>query len=107
MEARRDRFNPAAFVQPDNFMIGNTPRTLSALRGPGGWNTDLTMNKRFPIGGDRTLEFMASMFNALNHANWNSPDTNIGPASAPNANAGKIIGSQGGRIVQLGLRLNF
>jgi hypothetical protein len=31
----------------------------------------------------------------------------IGPASAPNVNAGKIIGSKGGRVIQLGLRLSF
>jgi hypothetical protein len=53
------------------------------------------------------LEFTASHFNATNHANLNNPDTRIGTAQAPNLNAGRIIGSSGGRIVQLGLRLNF
>jgi hypothetical protein len=43
----------------------------------------------------------------VNHANWNDPDTLIGPASAPNANAGRIIGSTGGRVLQLGLRYSF
>lgn len=100
-------FNPAAFVQPDNFSIGNSQRTYASILAPGGYNHDLTVNKRFTAGGDRTVEFIASMFNATNHANWNNPDTRIGPADAPNANAGKIIGSTGGRIVQLGLRLNF
>jgi hypothetical protein len=100
-------FNPAAFVQPEDFRIGNAPRGHPTLRGPGGWNTDMTLNKRFAAGGDRTLEFTASLFNALNHANWDAPDVAIGPASAPNANAGRINSSSGGRIVQLGLRLNF
>jgi hypothetical protein len=31
----------------------------------------------------------------------------IGPASAPNLDAGKIIGSHGGRVIQLGLKLSF
>jgi hypothetical protein len=31
----------------------------------------------------------------------------IGPATAPNVNAGKIIGSRGGRVIQLGLRFSF
>jgi hypothetical protein len=31
----------------------------------------------------------------------------IGPASAPNVNAGKIIGSRGGRVIQVGMRLSF
>lgn len=100
-------FNAAAFTQPADFSIGSSPRTLSTLRNPGGWNTDLTLSKRFGLGGDRTLESTASLFNALNHANWNAPDTVIGPATAPNVNAGHIIGSSGGRIVQLGLRINF
>jgi preprotein translocase subunit SecY len=33
--------------------------------------------------------------------------TRIGTVATPNFNAGKIIGSNGGRIVQMGLRLNF
>jgi hypothetical protein len=100
-------FNPAAFAQPADFTAGTGPRTVPGLLGPGGYNHDLTLSKRFTLAKDRTLQFDASMFNATNHANWNYPDTRIGPASAPNVNAGKIIGSNGGRIVQLGLRINF
>jgi hypothetical protein len=43
----------------------------------------------------------------LNHANWNYPDPSIGPVSAPNVDAGKIIGSHGGRVVQIGLKFSF
>jgi len=100
-------FNPAAFAQPADFTPGNGPRTIPGLFGPGGYGHDLTLSKRFTLVQDRTVQFDASMFNATNHANWNWPDTRIGPASAPNVNAGKIIGSNGGRIVQLGLRINF
>lgn len=100
-------FNPAAFVNPPDFSLGNGPRVHPTLRGPGAYNHDLTLNKRMAAGGDRTLEFTASFFNATNHANWNQPDTRIGTARAPNFNAGRIVGSTGGRIVQLGLRLNF
>ena len=53
------------------------------------------------------MELSAVGFNFLNHANWNDPDTMIGTASAPNANAGRIIGSLGGRVLQLGLRYSF
>ncbi|MEI9814114.1 MAG: hypothetical protein WDO18_16370 [Acidobacteriota bacterium] len=100
-------FNPAAFVQPPDFTPGNASRTHPFLNTPGGYNHDLTLNKRVAIDTARTLEFTASMFNATNHANWNNPDTRIGTVDAPNVNAGKIIGSNGGRIMQLGLRLNF
>ncbi len=100
-------FNPAAFVNPQDFSTGNGPRIHPTLRGPGGYNHDATLNKRMAIGGDRTLEFTATLLNATNHANWNQPDTRIGTATTPNFNAGRIIGSTGGRIVQLGLRINF
>jgi hypothetical protein len=49
----------------------------------------------------------ASAFNFINNANWNDPDTRIGTAATPNANAGKIIGSRGQRVIQLGLRFSF
>ena len=68
---------------------------------------DLSLNKRLPLGGDRAFEFNATAFNFLNHANWNYPDPNIGPVSAPNVDAGRIIGSHGGRVIQLGLKFSF
>ncbi|MBK9170197.1 MAG: hypothetical protein IPM24_22420 [Bryobacterales bacterium] len=100
-------FNPNAFAQPDDFSMGDAARTHPYLRNPLRQNYDLTVNKRVSLSPDRTLEFSAAGFNFINHANWNTPDTQIGPANAPNVNAGKIIGSVGGRVIQLGLRLSF
>jgi hypothetical protein len=100
-------FNPAAFDQPPDFAIGNASRTHPTLRSPGSQNHDLSFTKRFPLAADRTVEFSAMGLNFLNHANWTDPDVVIGPASAPNVNAGKIIGSRGGRVIQLGLRFSF
>lgn len=100
-------FNPAAFDQPPDFTPGNGPRTHPFLRNPGNQNHDLSLAKRFTLQADRTLEISAVGLNFPNHAVWNDPDTMIGPASAPNVNAGRIIGSRGGRVMQLGLRLGF
>lgn len=100
-------FNPAAFVNPPDFTAGQGPRVHPTLLGPGGFNNDMTLNKRVALSADRSLEFTATLLNAMNHANWNQPDTRIGTAATPNFNAGKIIGSNGGRIVQMGLRINF
>ncbi len=100
-------FNPAAFDQPPDFTMGNGPRTLPNLLGPGFNSLDLSLSKRQPVGTDCALEFSATAFNFLNHANWNYPDPNIGPASAPNIDAGRIIGSHGGRVIQLGLKFSF
>lgn len=100
-------FNPAAFDQPPDFTIGNLSRTHPTLRNPGAQNYDLSLTKRIAFAAERTLEFSAAAFDFTNHANWNDPDNVIGPQRAPNINAGRIIGSRGGRVIQLGLRFNF
>jgi hypothetical protein len=100
-------YNPAAFDQPPDFTPGNGPPTEPDLLGPGYNSMDLSVTKRLPMGSDRALEFSATAINVLNHGNWNYPDPNIGPASAPNVDAGKIIGSHGGRVVQIGLKFSF
>ena len=100
-------FNPAAFEQPADFTTGNASRTDPTLRGPISQNHDLSLTKRFALAADRSMEFSAVGLNFLNHANWNDPDVVIGPESAPNVNAGKIIGSWGGRVIQLGLTFSF
>jgi hypothetical protein len=100
-------FNAAAFVQPPDFTIGTVSRTHPTLRGPMSQNHDLSVNKRFTVAADQTVELSANAFNFINHANWADPDTVIGPANAPNANAGKIIESRGGRVIQVGLRFSF
>jgi hypothetical protein len=100
-------YNPAAFDQPPDFTPGDGPRTLSNLLGPSYSSMDLSVGKRLQMGGERALEFTATAINFLNHGNWNYPDPNIGPLDAPNVDAGKIIGSHGGRVVQLGLKFSF
>ena len=74
---------------------------------PGVHSFDLSVSKRFSISAEHTVELSGAAFDALNHADWNQPDPVIGPASAPNLNAGKIIGSHGGRVIQLGARVSF
>ncbi|HVA00999.1 MAG TPA: hypothetical protein VMV34_05000 [Terriglobia bacterium] len=99
-------FNPAAFNQPPDFTLGDAPRTISSLLGPGSNSMDVSLDKRLPVGSS-SLDFNVTAFNFLNHANWNYPDTTIGPTYAPNVDAGRIIGSHGGRVIQLGLILSF
>jgi len=100
-------YNAAAFVQPPDFTLGNVSRTLPSVRNPSFENYDLNVGKRMPLDNRRTLELNILMLNALNHANWNNPDNVIGPANAPNTDAGHIIGSTGGRVIQIGARITF
>jgi hypothetical protein len=100
-------YNPAAFDQPSDFTLGNASRTNPNLLNPGTQVLDLSIGKRVSAGVDRAFELSVSAFNALNHGDWNHPDPNIGPSTAPNVNAGRIIGSHGGRVIQLGLKFSF
>ena len=100
-------FNPAAFTQPSDFTMGDASRTNPTLRNPLTQNYDLSVSKRFALNAERAVEFNATGFDFLNHANWNDPDSLIGTLSAPNVDAGKIIGSRGGRVIQLSLRFSF
>ncbi len=100
-------FNPAAFEQPPDFTLGDVARTHPTLRNPGSQNYDLSVTKRVAVDAEHAVEFNATGFNFLNHANWNDPDAGIGTAAAPNVNAGQIIGSRGGRVIQLGIRFSF
>ena len=100
-------YNPAAFAQPADFTMGDASRTNPTLRNPGSQNYDVSVSKRVALGAERAVDFNASGFDFLNHANWNNPDPVIGPASAPNVDAGHIIGSRGGRVIQLGTRFSF
>ncbi|MBI5084090.1 MAG: hypothetical protein HZB13_05775, partial [Acidobacteria bacterium] len=100
-------FNPAAFSHPADFSMGSGPRTHPTLLNPGNQNHDLSASKRFALDQERSVEFTASAFNFLHHADWNNPDVVIGTVDAPNVNAGRIVGSRGGRVIQLGLRFSF
>jgi hypothetical protein len=70
-------------------------------------NHDLSVSKRFAVTTEKVLEFTATGFNFTNTGIYAEPDMVIGPLSAPNANAGRINETRGGRVIQLGLRLSF
>jgi hypothetical protein len=100
-------FNPNAFLNPPDFSIGNVSRSHPQLRNPSRQNHDLSVTKRFALASERALEFVGTALNFINHGDWNMPDAQIGTLDAPNVNAGRIIGSRGGRVIQLGLVFSF
>ncbi len=84
--------------------FGNAGR--NSLRGPGFFNTDASLFKKFHLTEGIKLEFRAEAFNLFNHVNLNNPDNCVDCGS----NAGKINGLAPGstmRQFQFGLRLNF
>ena len=61
--------NPAAFMRPVKGQFGNAPRTIDAARWPTFYLLDLSLQKKFKLGGEgkRYLEFRVDAINAFNH----------------------------------------
>jgi hypothetical protein len=56
------------------------------------------------------VQFRCDGLNAFNHFNLGNPNTAIADTrdgGLPNANAGKILGGSGSRVIQLGLKYMF
>jgi hypothetical protein len=64
--------NPAAFAVPQPGTYGNLSR--NALRGPGMYQWDLTLSKKFPFMENKNVEFRAECYNILNHAVFQIPN---------------------------------
>ena len=63
--------NPAAFAMPAPGTNGNLAR--NALRGPGMYQLDLTMSKKYLFKENKNVEFRAECYNILNHAVFQIP----------------------------------
>ena len=98
--------NPAAFsadfsyLAPGEFTYGSSGR--NAYRGPDRINVDLSVAKTTEIKERAKLEIRADFFNALNHTEFQLPNTNIG-----STNFGQISSTYDPRIIQLAARLTF
>jgi outer membrane receptor protein involved in Fe transport len=82
------------------FTYGTLGRNV--LRGPGAFNTNLTLSKHFTVREKYDLEFRADAFNVFNQVQFLTPDTNIGDPSF-----GQLSGTADPRILQLALHLKF
>ena len=75
---------------------------FDAVRGPNYVNVDGSVIKHFPIHEAQHIDFRLEMFNILNHANLNNPNTTVG-----NPNFGLVTTRSDSRKIQLGLRYAF
>ena len=128
-------FNPAAFTHAPSAPIGpdcpfggcparqgTTPRNF--LRGFGGTQWDFAVHRDFPIHEALKLQFIAEMFNVLNHPNFGPPNGAFGTNSFGVSNqtlAQSLTGTGGAgsgalsplyqiggpRSIQLALKLQF
>jgi hypothetical protein len=97
----------SAFGRPAIATFGNLER--NAYTGPGWWNVDASLFKRFGLGR-RSLELRFEVQNLFNHVNLGNPDGGIGVPGTDNPNAGMITGVANnwvGRNIQFGARFLF
>jgi hypothetical protein len=98
-------FDPAVYSLPPAATQGNLTRN-SGPDGPGYWNLDMSLFKRFGVGGTRFAEVRVDAYNVTNDVRWGNPGTgyNIGPGNT----FGQITGTTGGqRSVRFGGRFVF
>jgi len=79
---------------------GNLGR--NTYRGPGFWNTDLSLSKRFRFGGDHVLMVRADALNVFNHDNVGNPISNMSSVSF-----GQNLNNWGNRSITLGAKYSF
>jgi hypothetical protein len=99
-------FNPNAFALPAPGTYGNLGRGV--YRGPGLADLDLSLFKTTKLTERTNLQFRAEFFNALNHANFGTPNATVFSGAAFNPSAGLItLTTTTSRQIQFGLKLVF
>ena len=87
---------------PLEFGLGNGTGPRNSKRGAPFWNTDLSLMKRFNLGGSTRFTVRIDAFNALNQDNYGIPVVNM---SSPSF--GLSTTNFGRRIIQLGGKFTF
>jgi hypothetical protein len=99
-------FNPSAFLLPTAGTYGNLGRGV--YRGPGLADLDVSLFKTTKLTERTNLQFRAEFFNALNHANFGTPNATVFSGTAFNPSAGLVtVTTTTSRQIQFGLKLVF
>jgi hypothetical protein len=70
----------------------------NAFRGPGAWNTDASVAKKFKVTEGVGLEFRAEAFDVFNHHNLYVNESGLSVANAPGT-SGRRCRSSRSRVV--------
>src|SRR5262249_56530830 len=76
--------NPAAFSAPANGTWGNLGRYIA--NGPGAFEIDSSLQKRFRITEKLALNFRAAAFHLMNHPDFKTPGSSVGSVSGSGSN---------------------
>ena len=99
-------FDPTAYAQPANATQGNLTRDAGP-EGPGFWELDSSLFKRFAVGTKRYAEIHVDMYNTTNSVRWGNPNTGFSAATTGNT-FGQVAGPTGGqRTMRFGFRFVF
>jgi hypothetical protein len=98
-------FDPSVYSLPAAGVQGNMKRN-SGPEGPGFWQLDTSLFKRFSLGASRFAEFRIDAFNTTNSVRWGNPNT--GYSVATGNTFGQITGTNGAqRSLRFGGRFVF
>lgn len=99
-ELIKQYFNTNAFRLPPEGSYGSLGR--NTLAGPGFWNLDFAVFKKFTLREKAEIQFRTELFNALNHANLGTPESSLA-----SARVGEILTASTARVIQFGLKVIF
>jgi hypothetical protein len=101
----------APYACPATVNLGlwcDPPMSRNAFYGPGYWNVDVAVSKRFEVTESQRVIAQAAFFNAVNHPNFANPVSDINQPTlfgySQQTNPGQSTGS---RVTQLSLRYEF
>ncbi len=98
-------FDPTVYSLPAAGVQGNMKRNAGP-EGPGYWNLDASLFKRFAITGRKYAEFRVDAYNVTNSVRWGNPNT--GYSTATGNTFGQITGTSGSqRSIRFGGRFAF
>ncbi len=98
--------NPQIYQLPPIYTFGNMPRALGAIRSPNSFNSNLSVEKEFPLSKlheGMNFEIRLEAENALNHPVFGTPDTSV---DDPNFGVVSYT-SNSPRQIQLGGKITF
>lgn len=93
-------YNPAAFAAVNTATYGNSGRNI--IRGPGVWNTDMSIVRNFSPIEKLKLQFRAEFYNMPNTSHFNNPDVNVNDAAFM-----QITSSYGERNIRFAIHASF
>lgn len=90
------------YGQPADGTFGNS--SIGTEQGPGFFNLDFSIGKKFNLTERHYVDFRAEFFNALNHVSWAPPGANLAAPASFGVIGGQV---QNPRQIQFGLKYYF